>query len=109
MQGTRVFHHPAIKGDIILSGRGIKELLNQPHRDIALKNEALLHLDELIREGKYIGELRDKKSITVCTHLIEIQIANAPSWLIIRQMNSGMYMLYSITDSPLMKTKIGLP
>ena len=48
-----VLYHPYFPHDIYINVSGIKEWLNQPHKQYAEKNEALLQLPELFLSSEY--------------------------------------------------------
>lgn len=80
-----------------ISNRGIKEWLNQPFFDIEAKNEALLQLDKLIENAKYLGHGNDKHDKTATAHIFETEIGRKTCWIIVREIDYAQ--IYSITDS----------
>ena len=92
---------------VVITGTGIKEILNQPHEHYLAKNELLLDLPKLIREAKYLGAYEDegKKEWVEQTHLFEVEIEGDKSWLIALENKQGKIILHSISDSPLVALK----
>ena len=84
-----------------ISGAGIKEWLNQPHKHFYEKNEALLELPSLYRNAEYLNRTKDPKirEGVVYSHIFRTSIAGEDSWLIVHEMAWGQYLIHSITDS----------
>lgn len=90
---------PGINRAATISSGKIKEWLNQPHQHIIEKNESLLHLNDLISKGEYIGHGIDKHDPTVIAHLVRVKIAGDDSWVVIRELNDGSIRIHSISDN----------
>ena len=86
--------------DIYINVSGIKEWLNQPHRHYAEKNEALLHLTELLLESEYLGAKPDPKGRDYIRngHIFKTTIAEESSWIIISETIWGDCFVHSISD-----------
>ena len=84
---------------IIVNKRIIKEWLNQPHRHLAIKNELILDIDNVLKKAKYLGQGVDKHDATWNAHLFEIEIDGGKSWIIVRESPSGELKLHSIYDN----------
>lgn len=82
-----------------ITGRGIKEWLNQPHEHYAQKNELLLDINNVMKKAKYLGYGNDKHDPSVKAHLFEIEIVGDKSWIIVRELNPSRCEIYSISDS----------
>lgn len=93
------FEHNALQSKLTISNRGIKEWLNQPHKQRYIKNELLLDLDALIKTSKYLGSGIDKHDKDVVAHLFEVEIQGEKSWIIAREMVKGKISIYSISDN----------
>ncbi len=78
---------------------GIKEALNQPHKNILEKNEAIKNIDTLIKDGKYLKDrvATDEKTGSKY-HYIKTQIKNEPSFIVLKESANGDLNFYSITD-----------
>ncbi len=87
------------KKEIRITGRGIKEWLNQPHKHYSEKNEALLHIRKLLHDAKYLGHGADKHNPDVTVHVFETEIGKEKSWIIVREFDNGEVNLHSISDS----------
>ena len=98
-----VFHHPDFKYDIRITGRAIKEWLNQPHKYYAEKNEKLLSLSNLLENAKYLGYGPDKHDALIKAHLFETKIHGSKSWIIVREFSPDRVEIHSISDSERIK------
>ena len=93
-----VIRNKDFRKDIQVTGRGIKEWLNQPHKYYEKKNEMLLDIASVIKNAEYIGEGPDKHDPTIKAHLFETKINNEKSWIIVRESFDGVVRLHSISD-----------
>lgn len=96
-----VFTNAGVKWTAEISGAGIKEWLNQPHKHFYEKNEALLELPELYKNAEYLTHTKDpkKRNGVACSHIFKTTIAGESSWLIVHEMKWEQYLIHSITDS----------
>lgn len=95
-----------------ISGAGINEWLNQPHKNIAQKNEMLLNLHELFANSDYLGPTSDSKNRhdVVKSHIFRTTIDKDLSWIIVHEMTWGEYKIHSISDNnPLKGTRSPKP
>lgn len=88
-----------IEGDIIISSKGIKEWLNQPHKYLKEKNELLLSIDKVVKEAKYLGNGVSRSDKAVKIHILETMVKREKSWVIIKERPNREKLLYSISDS----------
>lgn len=100
----------SIKGTIItneefgrpirVTGRGIREWLNQPHAHYREKNEMLLHIDKVLQEAKYMGNTPYIKDNPMFfgVHVFATEINGDVSYILVLEDVSGEYILYSISD-----------
>ena len=97
----KVLYHPYFPHDIYINVSGIKEWLNQPHKHYADKNEALLHLPELLLESEYLGSEPDPKGreYVIASHLFKTQIAEDTSWIIVNETIWNECWVHSISDN----------
>lgn len=93
------FSNPGFDKEIHITGKGIKEWLNQPHRHHAEKNEMLLRIREVLQEAKYLGRGTDRHNEDARLHLFETLVDKDKSWIIVREFNDGTVNLHSISDS----------
>lgn len=79
---------------------GIKETLNQPHKYVRAKNEALKDIVSLLKEGNHVLEkVDDKGNPMVCKyHYIRIIVVGKPSFAVIRELTDGRCQFYSIVE-----------
>ena len=94
--GKIVFNHVPI----LISTKGIKEYLNQPHTDYLEKNELVRNLPNLIEKSIFVGRIEDykgKEDVDSCL-LFRTSELTTESLLIILQKKNGTYLFYSISD-----------
>lgn len=98
---SKSFYNANFPHQVKITGAGIKEWLNQPHKHIREKNRELLNLEKLFNESKYLGPTIDKKERedVACSHIFETIIANEKSWIIVHEKKWGKYVIHSISDS----------
>ena len=67
----------------------------------AEKNEALLHLTELLMESEYLGSEPDPKGreYVIASHLFKTQIADDTSWIIVNETIWNECWVHSISDN----------
>lgn len=84
-----------------LTTRGIKEILNQPHRHYTAKNYLLFNLDEMVKNAEFTGsQISDKATGNIKQfHYFKIKINGEDSWLVVKEFNNGETQLYSIVDA----------
>lgn len=99
----QTFRNEGLDRDIHITGRGIKEWLNQPHEFYSAKNELLLSMDKLIRTAEYLGYGQDKHDVSIKAHLLEITIEGKKSWIIVREFSPERVEVHSISDSEKIK------
>ena len=89
------------EGDILITKRGIKEFLNQPHAQYFAKNELIRDLPSLIESAKYLGRFAPKagKEKIVATHLYEVLIEGKQNTLIVLEDIKGRCVFHSVSDS----------
>lgn len=91
---------PGMEGSIAFTSTGIKEALNQPHKALWAKNEAVRDIVELLETGEYIRFDPDIKSNQMVRgyHYVKVEIGGEPSYVVIRELNNGELVFYSIVD-----------
>lgn len=91
---------PKLSREVSFTSTGIKEALNQPHKYLLEKNEAVRDILHLIQSGKYVRFDPDIKGNQMVRgyHYIEIEIEGEPSFIVIRELNNGGMVFYSIVD-----------
>ncbi len=91
---------PELNREVSFTSTGIKEALNQPHKYLLEKNEAVRDIEELLENGTYIKYAPDEKDNAMVKgyHYIEILIEDKPSYAIIRELRSGDLVFYSIVE-----------
>ena len=97
------FRNKSLDRDIHITGRGIKEWLNQPHEFYSAKNELLLSMDKLLKKAKYLGYGPDRHDASIKAHLFETTIKGKKSWIIVREFSPDRLEVHSISDSEKIK------
>lgn len=97
------FRNSHLNYEIHITGRGIKEWLNQPHEFYAAKNEMLLSIKDVLKNARYLGYGTDKHDATIKAHLFETQINRKKSWIVVREFSPDRVEVHSISDSETIK------
>ena len=81
---------------ISITGGGIDEFLNQPHKHYYEKNEMLLDIRSVLERSVYKGVsgMSGKTS-----HVVETELCGEKTWLIVNEVKGRGLALYSISDS----------
>lgn len=98
---SKTLLNPEFNKKIRITGSGIDEWLNQPHKHYAEKNEALLSLERLMETSKYLGCVEDprkRRDVLKC-HLFEATIGSESSWIIVHEMRWGECLLHSVSEA----------
>lgn len=85
--------------EVQITGRSIKEWLNQPHKLFQEKNEMLLDIGKVFENAVYAGAGEDRHDATITMHLFEVKIKDLKSWIITRESFDGIVRLHSISDN----------
>ena len=93
-------NHPEFTEKIRFTNTGIKEFLNQPHKDFFAKNELLKDIVTIIQKSKVVHNAPDmKENPNNHFYYLETKIGNNPSYVVIRlTRHNNQYALYSIVD-----------
>ncbi len=94
---NKTVKHKKIDGDIKFTTTGIKEALNQPHKHILEKNEAIHNIVHLIKNAEYVRTDDDVKGRKAKYHYLKIQIEKEDSFIVIKE-HVGKIDFYSIID-----------
>lgn len=95
--GKSIFYKPLNK-EIHFTVKGMKEAINQPHKHLFLKNEALKNIEELIQNGEYLGKSIDTKNRDAVYHYINTNINKEPSTIVLKECRSKIT-FYSFTET----------
>lgn len=89
-----------IQNPVEFTSNGIKEALNQPHKFVRAKNEAVYNLINLLKDAKFVLERPDEKGnpMVMKYHYLRIRIADEDSFAVIRELVDGRYQFYSIVE-----------
>ena len=89
--------HPKIEKPILFTSTGIKEALNQPHKHIVEKNEAIKNIKNLIKDAKFVKTSADDKGKGFKYHYLKTTINNEKSFIVLREtFNENSF--YSIVE-----------
>ena len=97
--GKTVLVH-GIKNPVEFTVSGIKEALNQPHKYIRAKNEAIYDLIDLLKDAEYLMERLDEKGnpMVLKYHYLRIKISEHDSYAVVRELIDGRCQFYSIVE-----------
>lgn len=90
-----VFHSDS-NISMIITGKGIDEFLNQPHKHYYEKNELLLDIRSVIEKSEYkgISRFKGRKS-----HIFETELCGDKTWIIANEVDGRGVALHSISDN----------
>lgn len=105
IQGKTI-SHPEMTEKIQISGGGIREFTNQPHKHFFEKNKLLKDIFNVVEKSEYKGVTyyKGRKS-----HIFEIKIKGDKTWIIANEYQGRGVFLYSISDSEKVLTDIEKP
>ena len=94
------FLNQEIGKEIEVTSTGIKEALNQPHKYIREKNEAIKDIARIIKEAFHAKYCKDEKNnpMVIGYHYLGFTISGEKSYLVVRELKGGKLVLYSIVD-----------
>lgn len=90
-----------IQNPVEFTSNGIKEALNQPHKFVRAKNEAVYNLINLLKDAEHVLERPDEKGnpMVMKYHYLRIRIADEDSFAVIRELVDGRCQFYSIVEN----------
>ncbi len=87
-------------GPVVITMRGIKEIINQPHQFHREKLMALYDIEQLLAIAEFVKTMPDSKDRPFVWYYLKIIIAENDSYLVVREdIQSGIKILYSIVDN----------
>lgn len=91
---------PGIGSPVGFNVTGVKEALNQPHKYISEKNEAVRNILSLLQEGEHVLTRTDDKGNPMVKqyHYIRIKIKEEDSYAVIRELVNGECNFYSLVE-----------
>lgn len=99
--------NPDFSRPVALSGKSVKEFLNQPHKHYREKNELLLDIKQVFMSASYLGINPNYKAPgLVASHIFGIELCGENSWLIVREYSDGTIKLYSCSDNAIIATNL---
>lgn len=89
-----------IQNPVEFTSNGIKEALNQPHKFVRAKNEAVYNLINLLKDAEHVLERPEEKGnpMVMKYHYLHIRIADEDSFAVIRELVDGKCQFYSIVE-----------
>lgn len=93
-----IINHPDVPEPIHLVWQGYKEALNQPHKHMAEKNEAILSISKLIQSGTFLSFVKDTSAKSYGAYYLRTTIAGSPSYILLKKRLDGKVIFYSIVD-----------
>ena len=90
------FFNRTFKRAIKITGSGIDEWLNQPHKHYVEKNEMLLSIGEVIERADYLGKSQYKGRVT---HIFETVLCGELTWIVVTDVPGRGATIHSISDS----------
>lgn len=89
-----------IQNPVEFTSNGIKEALNQPHKFVRAKNEAVYNLINLLKDAEHVLERPDEKGnpMVMKYHYLRTRIADEDSFAVIRELVDGRCQFYSIVE-----------
>ena len=95
--------HPIFNKRILISGKSIKEWLNQPFIYTDEKFEILLDIEKVLGKATYMGPA-DKHDTSndrlVQSHIFKTQVKDIDAFIVVWEYDSHDYILHSISDRP---------
>lgn len=91
---------PGLEAPVSFTSTGIKEALNQPHRHLMEKNEAVRKIERLLGTAEYIRfdpDIKDNQMVKGY-HYYRIDIGGDSSYVVIRELTTGELVFYSIVE-----------
>lgn len=93
--------NPGFNRHAAMSGKSVKEFLNQPHKHYREKNELLMDIKRVFKSAKYLGINPAYNAPGLkASHIFEIDLCGDKSWLVVREYDHGVLTLYSCSDNP---------
>lgn len=89
--------HPSIEKKILFTSTGIKEALNQPHKFIVEKNDAIRDIKKLIKNAEFVKTDKDSKGREIEYHYLKTTINGESSFIVIKN-ESGNTAFHSIVE-----------
>ena len=80
------FSHKDFSVQIQMTGKSIKEFLNQPHKFKQEKNELIKNIGAILAKSDYKGytEYHKDNPMIKYSHVFEIDLKGEKSWIIVR-------------------------
>lgn len=90
---------PGLGTPVSFTSTGIKEALNQPHKYLIEKNDAVRDIVRLLGSSRYVKTDPDVKGRNFNYHYYEIEVAGEPSFVVVRENTDNKLIdFYSIVE-----------
>lgn len=99
--------HTDLKYPVTFNMKGIKEYASQPYKYPSEKINILKNIETVIKNAEYLGA-SDYKATDMypLAHILEIDVNNEKSWLVLKESVEKKIIFYSISDSRKIKKKL---
>jgi|GEM_PF-1829465 len=93
----KVVNHPVL-GEIKFTSTGIREVLNQPHDDLALKYIVFKNIESLLQKATLLKSAKDEKgNQNIIYHYLETEAEGKKSYIVLKETkHNDSIALYSI-------------
>lgn len=97
----KTLHNPGFEGDILVSRASVDEWVNQPFKYMSEKFNMLLDIENVIAQAKYVGKAGNHKKVegVITSHIFRTKVMDIDAFIIVREYDSGEYVLHSISDA----------
>lgn len=97
----KMLSNPDFKQRIMVSRASVNEWTNQPFKYMAEKHQMLLNIEKVIREAEYVGTAGNPKNVkgVVTSHIFKTKVLDIEAFIIVREYDSGEFILHSISDA----------
>ena len=91
--------HKSLENPIGFNVSGLKEFANQPYKFEVEKLKILKNIQSVVKDSKYLGSRSIQDNVMLRrSHILEIDVKEEKSWLVLRELKNGEVFLYSISD-----------
>jgi SPP1 gp7 family putative phage head morphogenesis protein len=84
-------------GTVEFNSKGIKEMINQPHKDYIYKNQLATVADVLLKNSTLVGSETVNTAKAKAFHYLKVRGLN-DNFIVVKEMNDGRKIMWSIVD-----------
>jgi Large polyvalent protein-associated domain 3 len=97
----KIIRLPFLEIDITFTGRGVKEALNQPHKRLYHKNEAIKDIESALMLSEFVKSVSDNTGdINYVYHYLKTTINEDESFIVLKEIKKEKRAIfYSIVDN----------